>query len=239
MIVVIVRDGGKTREHVLERQPFRIGNETVIYGDEVMGVALYDAKRQQPRMLSPGERVTVGSATFEIAVRGPEPYAPSEPAERELLVAIAGGDDHARLVYADWLEQHGDAVRAEFLRVQQAILAARSDTPDFHERMTKLRELSERIDARWRVLLSRPLVEGCLGLQAPCPREWAAMAPTERSDVRFCGGCKKEVYYCTTIDLARNHAMRGHCIAVDAKLVRSPGDLDPPRPIMPGAPVAA
>src|SRR5262249_46624256 len=46
----------------------------------------------------------------------------SERAEegRGFLEAIreSPGDDALRLVYADWLDDHGDAARAEFIRVQ-------------------------------------------------------------------------------------------------------------------------
>lgn len=39
---------------------------------------------------------------------------------RALLATIweRPNDDAARLVYADWLDEHGDAPRAEFARVQ-------------------------------------------------------------------------------------------------------------------------
>jgi uncharacterized protein (TIGR02996 family) len=251
VIELVVRDGARVSEHAFERESIHIGtqprcdlvvrgerkDQAYVYGNEVDGFTLTDVKRNQSRRIAVGEQFTVGVATIELRVRPPVPYAAAEPAERELLAAIAGGDDTARPVYADWLEQRGDGARAEFLRVQQQILGATGDTPEFHAQMTRLRELAQGIDVMWRVAIARPFVEGCVGFQAPCPREWAAMAPTERSDVRFCGGCHKQVFYCTTIERARSHALRGHCIAVDAALVRTPGDLAS-HPPMPGAPVA-
>src|SRR5260370_29053710 len=47
---------------------------------------------------------------------GDSPVSDSAP----LLQAIldAPDDDGLRLIYADWLEEHGDAARAEFIRVQ-------------------------------------------------------------------------------------------------------------------------
>src|SRR5262249_13501753 len=33
-------------------------------------------------------------------------------------ICASPDDDTVRLVYADWLEEHGDAVRAEFIRLQ-------------------------------------------------------------------------------------------------------------------------
>ena len=50
--------------------------------------------------------------------------------EREALVAAVAAepdDDTPRLVFADWLQEHGEGDRAEFVRVQCE--AARSDLP--------------------------------------------------------------------------------------------------------------
>ncbi len=40
--------------------------------------------------------------------------------EEALLAAVLAdpGDDAPRLVYADWLDEHGEPERAEFIRVQ-------------------------------------------------------------------------------------------------------------------------
>src|SRR5436189_132727 len=44
-------------------------------------------------------------------------------ADKDFLDAIIANpdDDARRLVYADWLEEHGDTARAEFIRVQCAL----------------------------------------------------------------------------------------------------------------------
>lgn len=49
-------------------------------------------------------------------------------------------DDAPRLVYADWLDEHGDAARAEYLRVLSHLIAAQppADAP-LIERERKLR----------------------------------------------------------------------------------------------------
>ncbi|HYT91149.1 MAG TPA: TIGR02996 domain-containing protein [Gemmataceae bacterium] len=43
--------------------------------------------------------------------------------DQALLRAVIDNpdDDGPRLVYADWLEEHGDAERAEFIRIQIAV----------------------------------------------------------------------------------------------------------------------
>jgi uncharacterized protein (TIGR02996 family) len=40
-------------------------------------------------------------------------------------IAEEGGDNTGRMVYADWLEEHGESSRAEFLRVQCQLTASR------------------------------------------------------------------------------------------------------------------
>jgi uncharacterized protein (TIGR02996 family) len=57
-----------------------------------------------------------------------------------LLAAIAANpdDDAPRLIYADWLDEHGDPARAEFIRVQIALTRISVDDPNRH--VLKLRE---------------------------------------------------------------------------------------------------
>jgi uncharacterized protein (TIGR02996 family) len=69
--------------------------------------------------------------------------------EDALLCAIYANpdDDTPRLVYADWLDEHGDAERAELIRLQ--VRGARSREPDEEAwaRCRRLRELFEGGDA--------------------------------------------------------------------------------------------
>jgi len=44
-------------------------------------------------------------------------------------IAAAPDDDTPRLVYADWLDEHGDPARAEFIRVQCELARAAEDDP--------------------------------------------------------------------------------------------------------------
>src|SRR5262245_19144453 len=55
-----------------------------------------------------------------------------------LLQAIldAPDDDAPRLVYADWLDEHGDAARAAFIRVQVQLARLTVDDPS-HARLTQ------------------------------------------------------------------------------------------------------
>lgn len=153
--------------------------------------------------------------------------------ELRLLSSIKGGEDGSRMVYADWLEQHGDPIRAEFLRLQE-IIPTLAEGSHFTATSDRMRELAAHIDLGWRQKVARPLIENCLGFEVECPREWGALAATERQSVRYCGSCRKQVHYCDSVSAARDHAMQGHCVAVDVVAIRRPGDLAPPRPMRMG-----
>jgi uncharacterized protein (TIGR02996 family) len=60
--------------------------------------------------------------------------------EAALLAAIAArpDDDTPRLVYADWLDDHGDADRAEFIRLQCELAQGGPDDPAAAERADEL-----------------------------------------------------------------------------------------------------
>src|SRR5579885_1332261 len=62
------------------------------------------------------------------------------PDEQALLAAVAANpaDDLPRLVYADWLEEHGRPTRAEFIRLQcetARLEAARDEVRPHHARL--------------------------------------------------------------------------------------------------------
>ena len=65
-------------------------------------------------------------------------------------------DDVPRLVYADWLQEHGQADRAEFIRVQCA-LARTAAGDNRRASLERLRtELWEAHGAGWRAALPTP-----------------------------------------------------------------------------------
>jgi len=75
-----------------------------------------------------------------------------------LLAAIrqAPDDDAPRLIYADWLDEHGQPERAEFIRVQ--IELARNESPALRKREAELLELNYRAfagDFAWPVFQFR------------------------------------------------------------------------------------
>jgi uncharacterized protein (TIGR02996 family) len=64
------------------------------------------------------------------------------------------------LVYADWLDDHGSADRAEFLRLQQQLLSLRQRQKGFAPASRRLRLLGQSLDPTWLAVVSRPLLTG-------------------------------------------------------------------------------
>jgi uncharacterized protein (TIGR02996 family) len=162
-------------------------------------------------------------------VDGHRPYVVQEPVEHALLQAIATGDDASRVVYADWLEQQGDVVRAAFLRVQEELRGARPGDAAFSAQASRLAALADQIDVGWRIKIASASVERCgVAFDLRCPMKWSALQPTGRDGVRHCTGCKQDVYYALSVGEARAFAKQGHCVALDAGSARWRNDLAGP-----------
>jgi uncharacterized protein (TIGR02996 family) len=115
-------------------------------------------------------------------------FAPSDERERELL-ADARTDPDARIVYADWLEQHGFEQRAAFVR---------DGTPGPVD------------DATWRVHLARAEILGC---RPACPARWDLLELTALDNLRICPGCRLPVFYCASMESVM--AEQGTPVALD------------------------
>jgi uncharacterized protein (TIGR02996 family) len=149
-------------------------------------------------------------------------------------------DDASRLVYADWLDEQGDAVsaaKADFLRGAVELATSKKPKGWKKAKRKRLQELAAALDTDWLAVVSSLAVENCGGerprsaefrFDFVCDRRWEDMRPTQKGDgVRFCDACRKKVHYCATITEGREHAESGHCIAVDLGVIRSAGDLTP------------
>jgi len=160
------------------------------------------------------------------------PAPPLDPVEEQLIAAVAAGDHTSRTVYADWLEERGEAPRAEFLRIQDRLVGMRADDPAFRAGRERLEALARELDVEWRFAVARPAIEGCLALELPCPKEWGSLAATDRPHIRSCGACDRQVYYCESLAEARLHVRRGDCVAIDIGIRRRSGDLDETSPAL-------
>src|SRR4051812_10760162 len=74
-----------------------------------------------------------------------------------LLAAIREqpDDDLARLAYADWLEENGEADRAEFVRGQIELLRLDEDDPRLTPLAARTAELEKQHGKRWKRALPR------------------------------------------------------------------------------------
>jgi uncharacterized protein (TIGR02996 family) len=139
-------------------------------------------------------------------------------------------DDITRLVYADWLEDQDDPVarqQALFLRLECYRARTSDDSPDWPALNTRLRDLAANLSLDWTVLVSKRWLDNCpISFRFQCPKQWDQLTPTEQAPtVRHCSTCDKHVYFCGTMDEAKAHAWLVRCIAVDARVERSPDDL--------------
>jgi uncharacterized protein (TIGR02996 family) len=140
-------------------------------------------------------------------------------------------DDNAtRLIYADWLQERDDeqsAVRAAFIRIDCELAALPAKDKRGANLRKRRRELAGRLDTNWLAVVSKLPIERCT-FKFECPLRWENLRAVEGSyQERFCEKCEQNVYYCPTINEAREHASLGHCVAVDARLTRKKGDLEP------------
>lgn len=152
-------------------------------------------------------------------------------------------DDELRLVYADWLEEHGgpeSAAKAEFLRLTAEPAAHTVPKGGAAAgRQERLQQLAAGLDTDGLAVVSRLAVENCAGAEETrrkirrvrfdflCGQRWEQLQATEDRAVRFCDACGQNVHYCDTITEAREHAWDGHCIALDLGVIRRTGDLQP------------
>lgn len=188
-----------------------------------------------PLVITPHDEIGIGQLRLALEDEDAPttewaPAPPLDPVEARLLAAVAARDHASRAVYADWLEEQGEAGRAEFLRLQDRLLGMGADDPAFRAGRERLEVLACDLDVEWRYAVSRPAIEGCLALELACPKEWGSLAPTDRSDVRSCEACGRRVYFCESIVDARARARRGDCVAIDLAIRRRPGDLEETSP---------
>lgn len=144
-----------------------------------------------------------------------------------LLRAVLGNPRELTtwLAYADWLDEHDDPL-AEFIRLEIRREELPDADPDRLAIRARLDELRRGFDPNWVAVFDRPPIENCLPPRtAPCPGRWDALRGTARPDVRHCGTCRQDVYFCHDIESARERTQPGDRVAVRLGLWREPNDL--------------
>ncbi|HSR96651.1 MAG TPA: FHA domain-containing protein [Kofleriaceae bacterium] len=234
---IVLPDIGVSRRHA--RLVPNDGAYLIIDIVSTNGTYLNGRRLMGPAGIGPSDLVNIGAFTLEIAGDGAvrsldrqlQPFVARDATEAALLHAIGEGDEPSRQVYGDWLEEHGHMREAEFIRLQQTLVAMVPEAPGFESSSQRLRALAAALDFRWRVRVARPAIEQCEDAPAfdfRCPKDWGSLAPTGRDDIRHCSACKKQVYYCGSVPEARRVASSGACVALDVRAVRWKGDVKPP-----------
>jgi uncharacterized protein (TIGR02996 family) len=146
-------------------------------------------------------------------------------------------DDAPRLIYADWLDERGDAIaaqKADFLRITSRLLTA-PPGPRRLPLMTRLRQQAIGLDPEWLAVVSKLELEACVSaFEIPCPKKWENLRATRNPKVRWCASCNKSVHFCDSIDAARGLARQGRCVAVNLSVLRQSVDLAPHGRFEPG-----
>lgn len=175
--------------------------------------------------------------------------------EADFLRALSANpvDDTLRMIYADWLDEIADdasKAKAQFLRVTVRLMGPIQRVGWRHARRQELHALAQTLPGEWLAVVSRLRVENCpaaktaiaedprrrgLVFNFVCDKRWDELTPLEVPTVRHCDTCEGSVHYCDTIEEAREHAGRGHCVAVNLGVIRHERDLEPPRMILGGA----
>ncbi len=107
------------------------------------------------------------------------------------------------MVYADWLEERGDP-RGAFLRAEVELASASVEERERAELQTRLRAASAAIESGWLAAVSRAPIENCgVSFKFRCPKKWEEIKPTQDESVRYCDGCRQQVFFCSTIELAQ------------------------------------
>ena len=48
-----------------------------------------------------------------------------------------------------------------------------------------------------------------------CPKTWGQLERTGQFDVRYCPSCRKDVYYCASLEAVEEHRRTGHCLCIE------------------------
>lgn len=153
--------------------------------------------------------------------------------EVAFLAAIRASpvDDTARLVYADWLDEHDEPdaeTKSHYLRLEVQLGSLPKDSPERARLILRLRKLAGGLPLSWKSAVAKVPIENCdPAWEFACPQGWDNLRSTEDPGVRFCSVCQNAVRYCDTIADAQKVAAQGGCVAVDLGIRRRPGDLAP------------
>lgn len=148
------------------------------------------------------------------------PADPNTPVEHRFLLRLRDNPDDLamRMVFADWLEEIGQAKKAEIVRLL-------ADPPaEDSEAAKRLYVLSDAVTDEWIAIVTRTAIEKCDSpFKFQCPKSWESLTSTDDATVRHCGTCNEAVFFCTTLAQVRIHGLARRCVAFSPKYLRSQG----------------
>lgn len=60
-------------------------------------------------------------------------------------------------------------------------------------------------------------IEGCrTWFTFLCPKTWSQLERTKQLDVRYCSTCRRDVFFCDSLEAVEEHRRAGRCICVQA-----------------------
>lgn len=144
-------------------------------------------------------------------------------ADDEMLEAIGNGDETARLVYADVLEERGLEPHARWLRLESKVQVAKG--PEREALLKELAPLREVVGAEFLATVGRPAIERCeLIFGFRCPLKWTELERTAKPLERYCKVCDSTVHFADSPERLAELSWQGNCVAVDVAVPREEGD---------------
>lgn len=147
----------------------------------------------------------------------------AEVADEAILDAIGQGDETARLVYADVLEERGLVPHARWMRLESKVQAATGSERD--ALLKELVGLRDVVGADFLATVGRPAIERCeLVFGFRCPLKWTELERTAKPLERYCRVCDSTVYFAASTERLADLSSRGACVAVDVSVPRLPDE---------------
>ena len=148
-------------------------------------------------------------------------------------------DADCRKIYADWLEESGDQLRAKIIRIQCRMSRFARENHIYQSLLEERTELVGRLKKNydqaevWLALIGHAAIEKCSRAATgdDCPKRWENLPASDNAhtvvaeNVRACTECSKLVWYCYSVREALTIIGGGDRVALDPGVPRKRYDL--------------
>jgi uncharacterized protein (TIGR02996 family) len=221
---VVLASSAVSKRHA--RLVLKDGKHIIVDLKSTNGTFVNNRRLASPLVITETDHIHIGTFRIEIVPYDARPHDDDDTVkvdivELRLLANVATHEPGAREVYADWLDERGDAIRAEYVRLSDQLAASTGDVRAGHQR--RLGVIGERLDPEWRIKLARPAIENCD--REHCPGDWGELSGSRELMTRSCTHCQRRVLYSTEVVHAHHHVRQGFPVVLDLSCPRSRGDL--------------